>query len=62
VRALHQEEPAATWEEIAEAENITPGAARMCLTRALRKLRRQGLLLTCRELAEALDANRKGNH
>jgi hypothetical protein len=50
----------ATWEEIAEAEGISTGAARMCLTRAMRKLRRAGLLQTARELAEALDSNRKG--
>jgi hypothetical protein len=53
------DKPAATWEEIAEAEGITAGAARMTLTRALRKLRRQGLpIFTCRELLEALERGR----
>jgi hypothetical protein len=50
-------------EEITQAEGMSVGAVNTLLCRALRKLRklrRQGLLLTCRELAEALDANRKG--
>jgi hypothetical protein len=45
-------------EAIAAAENTTPAAIHMCLSRALRKLRRQGLLITCRELAEALQRGR----
>lgn len=51
---------AASLEQVAEAEGISVAAAHMLITRALRKLRAQGLICTCRELAEALDANRKG--
>jgi hypothetical protein len=51
---------AASLEEIAQAEGISVAAAHMLISRALRKLRRQGLIVTCRELAEALDAGRKG--
>lgn len=49
---------AMSLEEIARAEGMSIAAVHMTITRALRKLRRQGLLVTCRELAEALDANR----
>jgi DNA-binding NarL/FixJ family response regulator len=49
-----------THEEIAKELGITVGAVGMCLTRALRKLRREGLIFTCRELATELDRNRKG--
>ena len=50
---------AASLEEIAQAEGISVGAAHMTLSRALRKLRREGLIFTCRELAEYLDRNRQ---
>jgi hypothetical protein len=52
--------PAASLEQIAEAEGTSVGAVHMCLTRALKKLRRQGLIITCRELAQMLDRGRKG--
>jgi transcriptional regulator with XRE-family HTH domain len=45
-------------EEIGEREGLSPSGVRLVLTRAMSKLRREGLLVTCRELAEALDANR----
>jgi DNA-directed RNA polymerase specialized sigma24 family protein len=45
---LRKEAHTATLEQIAEAEGISVGAAHMCLSRALQKLRRQGLLQTCR--------------
>jgi len=48
--------------EIAEETGLTPSAVSMCLTRGLRKLRRDGLLLTCKELAEVLKANRSTEH
>jgi DNA-binding CsgD family transcriptional regulator len=51
---------AASLEEIAEAEGVSIAAIHMLLTRALRKLRAQGLLITCRELADELERNRKG--
>lgn len=50
--------PAASIEEIAQAEGLTVSAVTMCLGRALKKLRAQGLLITCRELAKALDHGR----
>lgn len=46
-------------EAIAQAEVTSVGAVQVLLGRALRKLRRAGLICTCRELAEALDANRR---
>ncbi len=49
---------AASLEEIAAAEGISIAAAHMLLSRALRKLRTNGLLCTCAELARQLDANR----
>ena len=51
-----------TLAEIAEREGVSVGAVHMLLSRALRKLRRQGLLLTCKELAEALERNRHTEH
>jgi hypothetical protein len=45
-------------EQIAQAEGISVAAAHMTITRALRKLRRQGLICTCRELSEALERSR----
>jgi hypothetical protein len=53
---------AASLEEIAQAEGVSIGAAHMLLTRALRKLRANGLLCTCAELARQLDANRNDAH
>jgi len=49
---------AMSLEAIAEAEGISVAAANMA--RALRKLRSQGLIFTCRELAEELEPNRRG--
>jgi hypothetical protein len=48
-----------TLEEIAEAEGSTVSAVNICLRRALKKLRRQGLIFTARELAQELDRNRR---
>jgi hypothetical protein len=48
-------------EAIAAAENTTPAAIHMCLSRALRKLRKlrkEKLLITARELALELEAHR----
>jgi hypothetical protein len=53
---------AASLEQVAEAEGISVAAAHMLLTRALRKLRENGLLCTCAELARQLDANRNDAH
>jgi hypothetical protein len=50
---------AASLEQVAEAEGISVAAAHMLLTRALRKLRANGLLCTCAELARQLDAHRE---
>jgi hypothetical protein len=50
---------AASLEECARAEGISVAAAHMLISRALRKLRSQGLVKTCRELAQELDRNRK---
>jgi DNA-binding CsgD family transcriptional regulator len=47
-------------EEIAAAEGTTVGAVNMLLSRALKKLRASGLLMTASELARELDRNRKG--
>jgi hypothetical protein len=46
--------------EIAEETGMTVAAVTVCLARGVKKLRRSGLLVTARELAQALDANRKG--
>jgi DNA-binding IscR family transcriptional regulator len=54
--------PAASISEIARAEGLTASAVNMVLHRALRKLRRDGLVTTCRELAKALEANRSTEH
>jgi DNA-binding CsgD family transcriptional regulator len=51
-----------TLKEIAEREGSTISAVNMVINRALRKLRVQGLLVTCRELAEHLDRNRMTAH
>jgi DNA-directed RNA polymerase sigma subunit (sigma70/sigma32) len=48
-------------EEIAEAEGISRGAVNMILQRAMRKLRRKGLVVKMQELADDLDRNRKGS-
>jgi predicted DNA-binding protein YlxM (UPF0122 family) len=45
--------------EIAEEEGISKAAVNMCLRRALRKLRSQGLVLKMQELADGLDKGRK---
>ena len=49
---------AASLQEIAAAEGMTIGAVNVLLGRALKKLRRQGLLLTARELSVELDRHR----
>jgi hypothetical protein len=50
---------AASLEEIAAIEGTTPRAIHTLITRALRKLRKQGLIFTARELAQHLDGNRR---
>jgi hypothetical protein len=50
--------PVMSHDEIAEELGMSVGAVTITLSRALRKLRRQGLLQTCRELAKALDHGR----
>jgi hypothetical protein len=54
--------PAMTVEAIAAAEGLSVSGARLLLSRALLKLRRNGLVMTCRELAVALEANRNTEH
>jgi hypothetical protein len=49
-------------EAIAAAENTTPAAIHTLLTRALKKLRRQKLVFTARELAIELERNRNVVH
>jgi hypothetical protein len=51
---------AASLEEIAAKEGTTPRAIHTLICRAFKKLRRQGLIFTARELAQELDRNRKG--
>jgi len=43
---------------IAKVEGTTPAAINTLLSRALKKLRRQGLIFSARELSEALDRSR----
>ena len=50
---------AMSLEAIAEMEGTTPRAIHTLITRALRKLRKQGLIFTARELAQHLDGNRR---
>jgi DNA-binding CsgD family transcriptional regulator len=47
-------------EAIAEAEQMSVGAVNVLIGRALKKLRSQRLLITCREFATELERNRKG--
>ena len=51
---------AASLAEIAQAEGMSIAAVHMMISRALRKLRASGLLITARELAAELDRNRRG--
>jgi DNA-binding transcriptional regulator GbsR (MarR family) len=48
-------------QEIAEETGMSVSAVNMTISRALRKLRRQGIALTMRDLAQDLDRNRKGS-
>lgn len=48
-------------EEIAEETGMSFGSVHMHLSRGLKKLRANGLLKTCAELAEELGRNRRGN-
>ena len=50
---------AMSLEETAKAEGTTVGAVNVLLGRALRKLRKQGLIRTSKELADELDRNRR---
>jgi hypothetical protein len=54
--------PAMTLEEIAEVEGLSTSAVRLCLSRGLLKLRRDGLVMTCRELSIELQAHRATSH
>jgi hypothetical protein len=51
-----------TLREIAEREGTTPAAINVLLGRALKKLRKRGLLITCRELSAILERNRATEH
>jgi predicted DNA-binding protein YlxM (UPF0122 family) len=53
--------PGMSLEEIAQEMHMSKSAVNMCIHRALRKLRSQGLTFTCKELADDLDRNRKGS-
>lgn len=55
-----QPKHAMTLQEIAESEGMTIGAVNTLLCRAFKKLRRAGLLMTARELADELERNRRG--
>jgi DNA-directed RNA polymerase specialized sigma24 family protein len=46
-------------QEIAEETGMSVSAVSVTLTRGLRKLRREGLIQTARELAQELDRNRR---
>jgi hypothetical protein len=50
---------AASLEEIAAIEGTTPRAIHTLIGRALKKLRKRGLLKTAAELARELDAHRE---
>jgi DNA-binding CsgD family transcriptional regulator len=55
--------PAASIQEIAQAEGLSVSAVNMLLSRGLKKLRalrKDGVLKTARELAAELDRNRRG--
>ena len=45
-------------EAIAKVEGTTPAAINTLLSRALKELRRQGLVLTARELSDLLERSR----
>ena len=47
--------------EIADELGTTKSAVNMCLVRALKKLRSQGLVIKMQEMAHDLDRNRKGS-
>jgi DNA-directed RNA polymerase specialized sigma24 family protein len=47
--------------EIAEELDMTVGAVHMHLSRGLKKLRSQGLVIKMQELANELDRNRNGS-
>jgi hypothetical protein len=49
---------AASLEEIAQAEGMSIAAVHMMISRALRKLRSQGLVFTARQLALELESRR----
>jgi hypothetical protein len=49
---------AASLEEIAAKEGKTPRAIHTLICRALKKLRRQGLICTAKDRADDLDRNR----
>jgi hypothetical protein len=50
---------AMSLEQIAEQEGTTPRAIHTLISRALKKLRRKGLIFTARELSQELDRGRK---
>lgn len=54
--------PQMTLRQIAEREGTTPAAINVLLHRAFRKLRSQGLIFTCREMALELERHRNTEH
>jgi hypothetical protein len=54
--------PAMTVEAIAAALGQSPSAVRLCLSRALLKLRRDGRIITARGLAIELESHRSTEH
>jgi hypothetical protein len=53
---------AMSLEQIADVEGISVDAAHMLPSGALHKLRRQGLLIACKELSNHLNANRSAEN
>jgi biotin operon repressor len=59
-RASLSARPQMSLQEIADELGTTKSAVNMCLVRAMKKLRSQGLVIKMQELADDLDRNRKG--
>jgi hypothetical protein len=53
---------AASLDEIAAIEGTTPAAINVLISRALKKLRKNGLILTAAELARELESHRNDAH
>jgi hypothetical protein len=54
--------PAMSFEEIAEVEKMSVGAVTMCLSRALKKLREQKLILAAWGVSAGIGPQQKGNY